>query len=63
LRDIVAQLSRRDQEQLSTLLEKLLRPLVKTEQDGDHICRLCDTVACPPDSCPVHQAALAVAAR
>jgi MarR family transcriptional repressor of emrRAB len=63
LRDIVGHLSRREQEQLSALLEKLLRPLVKTEQDGDHICRLCDTVACPPDDCPVHQAALAVAAR
>lgn len=60
LRDIVGHLSRREQEQLSLLLEKLLKPLVKTAQDGDHICRLCDTVACPPDDCPVHQAALAM---
>ncbi len=63
LRDIVAPLSTREQEQLSTLLEKLLMPLVRTEQDGDYICRLCDSVACPPDACPVHQAAISLAAE
>jgi hypothetical protein len=30
--------------------------------DADHICRLCDTQACPPAKCPVHQKALAVQA-
>lgn len=61
LREIVNPLSLREQAQLSHLLEKLLRPLVKTEQDGDFICRLCDSVACPPDDCPVHQKTLALA--
>ena len=63
LRDIVAPLSSREQEQLSMLLEKLLQPLVRTEQDGDYICRLCDSVACPPDACPVHRAAVSLAAE
>lgn len=60
--EIVSPLSAREQEQLSTLLEKLLRPLVRMERDGDYICRLCDSVACPPDTCPVHQSAIALAA-
>jgi len=63
LRDIVGPLSVREREQLSRLLEKLLRPLVTIPQDGEHICRLCDSVACPPDNCPVHQAAVTLAAR
>lgn len=63
LGDIVQSLSAHEQEQLSRLLEKLLRPLVRTEQDGDYICRLCDSVACPPDECPVHNAALALSAQ
>lgn len=60
LGDILKSLTRHEQDQLSRLLEKLLRPLVKSGQDGDYICRLCDTVACPPENCPVHQAALAL---
>jgi len=59
LRDIVGMLSAREQEQLGSLLEKLLRPLVKTEREGDYICRLCDSVSCPPETCPVHLEALA----
>ncbi len=61
LRDIVGPLTVREREQLSKLLEKLLRPLVTTAQDGDYICRLCDSVACPPDNCPVHTAAVVLA--
>lgn len=61
LREIVSALTLREQDQLSHLLEKLLRPLVGTEQDGDFICRLCDAVACPPNNCPVHQKALTLA--
>jgi MarR family transcriptional repressor of emrRAB len=63
LRDIVNPLSIREREQLSRLLEKLLRPLVTIPQDGDYICRLCDSVACPPNNCPVHQAAVTLAAE
>lgn len=63
LRDIVGPLTSREREQLGKLLEKLLRPLVKIPQDGDYICRLCDSVACPPDNCPVHQASVTLAAQ
>lgn len=63
LGDIVGRLTVREQDQLSHLLEKMLRPLVRTEQDGDYICRLCDSVACPPENCPVHNAAMALAAQ
>jgi len=63
LRDIVGPLSAREREQLGKLLEKLLRPLVTIPLDGDYICRLCDSVACPPDNCPVHQAAVTLAAQ
>jgi DNA-binding MarR family transcriptional regulator len=63
LRDIVGPLSIRERDQLSKLLEKLLRPLVTIPQDGDYICRLCDSIACPPDDCPVHQAAVTLAAQ
>ena len=59
LRNIVGTLSAREQEQLGGLLEKLLRPLVRTAQESDYICRLCDSVSCPPDICPVHLEALA----
>jgi DNA-binding MarR family transcriptional regulator len=62
LRGMISPLTIREQNQLTQLLEKLLHPLVQSDQDGDYICRLCDTIACPPDSCPVHQASLAVAA-
>jgi DNA-binding MarR family transcriptional regulator len=61
LRDIVSPLSVREREQLSKLMEKLLRPMVATVSDGDYICRLCDSVACPPENCPVHTAAIALA--
>ena len=54
-------LSAQEQEALSGLLEKLLRGQVKAAGDDGYICRLCDSTVCPADSCPVHQAALALA--
>jgi hypothetical protein len=33
-----------------TILERLLRSLVKTAKDADHICRLCDGEECPPST-------------
>ncbi|HYM04887.1 MAG TPA: MarR family transcriptional regulator [Stellaceae bacterium] len=49
-------LSTRDQALLARLLEKLLAALPENAEHADHICRLCDDIACPPRTCPVHQA-------
>ena len=57
---VLAALSAQEQETLAGLLEKMLRGQVKAAGDDDYICRLCDSTACPAESCPVHQAALAV---
>jgi len=59
--DVIAAMSPPEERQFGRLLEKLLRSLTRTAADADHICRLCDDTACPPNACPVHQAALALA--
>jgi len=46
--------------QLDDIAETLLRSMVETADDADHICRLCDGDACPPDHCPVHEKELAL---
>jgi len=56
LSGVVDLLPAREQEQLARLLEKLLSALPENADHADHICRLCDDVACPPEDCPVHQA-------
>ncbi|HEX5183351.1 MAG TPA: MarR family transcriptional regulator [Allosphingosinicella sp.] len=43
-----------EEKQLSTLLEKLMRPLAKDAYGVSHFCRLCDFSACPEDQCPMH---------
>jgi MarR family transcriptional repressor of emrRAB len=58
LSDIVDNLTGPEQQQLTALMEKLLRNLTSNADHADHICRLCDESACPPESCPVHQVAL-----
>ncbi len=57
--EVIDLLAPREQDQLTRLLEKLLSGLTENAEHADHICRLCDDSACPPETCPVHQAALA----
>jgi DNA-binding MarR family transcriptional regulator len=42
-----------EQDQLRHLVEKLLAGLTRDREHSDHICRLCDQVACPLATCPV----------
>ena len=62
LGDIIDILTPERRQQLDAIAETLLRSLVLAAADADHICRLCDTRACPPVKCPVHQKALALEA-
>jgi DNA-binding MarR family transcriptional regulator len=62
LGEIVEVLTPEQRAQLDRIAESLLRALVTGATEADHICRLCDETACPPEQCPVHQRALAVAA-
>jgi len=63
LGEIVDVLTERQRSQLDKLAETLLRSLTTGVEEADHICRLCDEDACPPDKCPVHQQALAPTKR
>lgn len=56
-------LSPDERDQFAALMEKMLRALTGGLDEADHICRLCDSLACPQDDCPVQQAALAEEAR
>ena len=58
LQNVTEILSAGEKRQLDRILEKLLTAMTETADDGNTICRLCDEGACPPDRCPVHQAAL-----
>lgn len=58
LSDIIKVLTPRQREHLDTVAEALLLALTDSTDIANHICRLCDDHACPPDDCPVHQAAL-----
>jgi Mn-dependent DtxR family transcriptional regulator len=60
LGEIVDALSERQRSQFDKLAEILLRSLTTSAEEADHICRLCDDTACPPDDCPVHQQALSL---
>jgi MarR family transcriptional regulator, negative regulator of the multidrug operon emrRAB len=60
LGDIVDKLSPSRQAQLESLAEILLRALTTSAAEADYICRLCDDLVCPPDSCPVHKTATAL---
>ncbi len=60
LGDFIEVLTPRQQRQLDDIAEALLKSMVKTAQDADHICRLCDGAACPTRQCPVHQKAVAL---
>jgi DNA-binding MarR family transcriptional regulator len=58
LGEIVGALTDRQQSQLEKLLETMLKTLTTGAAEADHICRLCDEIACPADACPVHLTAL-----
>lgn len=58
--EIVEILTPEQRRQLDGIAESLLRALVKSAKEADHICRLCDEAECPPKRCPVHQKALAL---
>ena len=60
LGDLVDVLSPAQRAALDDVAETLLRALVTSTDAADHICRLCDEAACPPEHCPVHQQALAM---
>ncbi len=52
--ELVDRLTPEQCRQLDTIAETLLRSMVEAADAADHICRLCDEEACPPDHCPVH---------
>ena len=60
LGDVVGKLTQRQRAQLEGLAETLLQALTSSAVEADHICRLCDDIACPSDSCPVHKTAIAL---
>lgn len=62
LGELVTRLDGEQQAQLDRIAETLLRAMTASVADAEHICRLCDEIACPQDQCPVHQTALASAA-
>lgn len=62
LEDVTTALSAEQMAQLDGIAETLLTALTTSPQEGAHICRLCDDVACPEDRCPVHTRAAALMA-
>jgi MarR family transcriptional regulator, negative regulator of the multidrug operon emrRAB len=57
---VVDPLSPTQRRQLDNITQTLLRAMTTSGLEAAHICRLCDDTACPAQSCPVHQAALAI---
>jgi MarR family transcriptional repressor of emrRAB len=62
LADVIDVLTPTQRTALDDIAETLLRALVTSAASADHICRLCDEAACPPEHCPVHQRILALEA-
>jgi MarR family transcriptional regulator, negative regulator of the multidrug operon emrRAB len=58
LGEIVDALTDKQRTQLSKLLEIMLKAVTSSAAEADHICRLCDEIACPAELCPVHLAGL-----
>jgi DNA-binding MarR family transcriptional regulator len=58
LSGLIEVLSPNEQQQLAQCLEKMLSHITEGMEQAIYICRLCDEIACPPDRCPVHRAAL-----
>lgn len=57
LGEVIDVLAPAEQAELERLLEKLLRGVTTGGWHAGHICRLCDSIVCPEDRCPVHQQA------
>jgi len=51
--ELLQPLKKRDRRRLARSLEKLLAALGPSPADARHICRFCDTAACPPERCPL----------
>lgn len=47
-----------DRARLDAILAAMLAALTAGRPEADHICRLCDEAACPPQACPVEQRAI-----
>lgn len=58
LAKIVERLSEQQRRNLDDIAQTLLRGMTTDELEAAYICRLCDDSACPPQACPVHQAAI-----
>jgi MarR family transcriptional regulator, negative regulator of the multidrug operon emrRAB len=58
LSELIEVLSGEEEAQLVHCLEKILANLTESPDHADYICRLCDDIACPPQRCPVHLAAI-----
>lgn len=59
MRQPLTALTSQEQVVLEKLLDKMLYAMTPDRERCDHICRLCEIVACPQDICPVETAALA----
>lgn len=53
----LSQLDTEDRSALELLLVRMLTAMTSDRETCDHTCRLCDLDNCPPDICPVEQAA------
>jgi MarR family transcriptional regulator, negative regulator of the multidrug operon emrRAB len=53
----LSQLEPQERSSLELLLERMLTCMTSNRETCDHTCRLCDLDNCPPDICPVEQAA------
>ncbi|WP_117194460.1 MarR family winged helix-turn-helix transcriptional regulator [Rhizobium terrae] len=53
----LSQLDPEDQSALELVLERMLAAMTPDRETCDHTCRLCDIDSCPPNVCPVEQAA------
>jgi DNA-binding MarR family transcriptional regulator len=58
LSGLIDVLSGKEQDQFARCLEKILCCLTETRDHADYIFRLCDDIACPPEQCAVHLAAI-----
>ena len=55
----LAPLSPSERALLTGMLENILEAITEDRWTAERHCRLCDIASCPPDSCPVEQAARA----
>lgn len=51
---ILGELSEGERSVLANTISRLLEQLTTSPMEAAHICRLCDDMKCPPETCPVH---------